>query len=341
MTYEDALAQINGSQDKLKTATELFGLENANVALILAENSGKVDELDASIRNANGALDEMTKQRLNTIQGQLTLTESAWNSLVLSIDSGSGKISTVSKGVLGGFQTALKDLTSFFEGGFNNVQNVAGLFIDEGAIENLVRNTISAREEAEKLSESQKVIGNVAATTTGEVVTAAQTYKDYNTQLSETNSKIQELTEKYLDSGKTNEIVLSKIESEIRKRDDLNKKIEESISLQNQLSETSPRGVVAPQEIGGIAPPEAVLPETPSLDPGALDIGEFSANIGSIEGVGGFLADIGLGALQAQSAILQLNEALRENQQILNDPTATEAQRQAALANIESINQQG
>ena len=101
ITYEEAMNRINQSTNKLNEANKLFGAEGANVALVLAENADQVDNLQESITGVNDKLQEMTDERLDTLQGKLTLLDSAWDGFIKSIESGDGPISSLAKSIIG------------------------------------------------------------------------------------------------------------------------------------------------------------------------------------------------------------------------------------------------
>ena len=111
LTYGQAMEEINNSTDKLNTANEIFGRENATVAATLAVSTQKVNELESAIIGADGALDKMTKQRLETAQGKTILLESAWEGLVLSMDSGNGFLAKSYESILEGATGFLSVLT--------------------------------------------------------------------------------------------------------------------------------------------------------------------------------------------------------------------------------------
>lgn len=90
LTLNEALGQIEGSQDKLNTAQEIFGIRAATSALVLAENADKAALLTAKLNLAAGTADRMAKEQLNTLQGKLTILNSAWEGFILSIDAGDG-----------------------------------------------------------------------------------------------------------------------------------------------------------------------------------------------------------------------------------------------------------
>jgi len=133
MTYEEAMQEINQSQNKLNTANELFGKRGATTALILAENSTAVDTLDESLRTANGTLETMTEKRLNTLQGKLTLLQSSWEKLVLSIESGDGFFAQSANSLLDFADsvitavTPVKDLTKQVQKEYNVFNRMVGV----------------------------------------------------------------------------------------------------------------------------------------------------------------------------------------------------------------------
>ena len=81
--YKKALQQITNSTDKLKTANELFGKRAAVSALVVANNTEAVEELDVALQGAAGTSQEMAEKELNTLDGALKLLESAWQGVIL------------------------------------------------------------------------------------------------------------------------------------------------------------------------------------------------------------------------------------------------------------------
>jgi hypothetical protein len=90
LTYQEGLDSITNSTDRLKTATDLYGTRSAVVALILSETQEAVKQLEADILNAEGALEEMNRKKLDTVKGQVTLLSSAWTELTLAINTSNG-----------------------------------------------------------------------------------------------------------------------------------------------------------------------------------------------------------------------------------------------------------
>lgn len=125
LTFEDSLARVANSQDKLKTATEIFGKTSAGAAVIIAENSNQLNRLQASITNVDGALAEMTDKRLDTVKGKLELATSAWEGFLLSVDKGDGVFSRFAKKSLEIFADFIDDLQVLNDKGFAGLEEKA------------------------------------------------------------------------------------------------------------------------------------------------------------------------------------------------------------------------
>ena len=84
MSYSDAMKQINGSTNQLKTATDLFGDRASSVALILAKNTDRANELNRSYVDASGSAKDMAAIMDNTTQGAMLRMRSALEGLAIS-----------------------------------------------------------------------------------------------------------------------------------------------------------------------------------------------------------------------------------------------------------------
>ena len=82
LSWEDAMNQINSSQNKLTTANDLFGKRAAIVSATIAENGDRIDELSKSYKNASGAAKEMADIVGNNLQGDLDRLSSSWEGLI-------------------------------------------------------------------------------------------------------------------------------------------------------------------------------------------------------------------------------------------------------------------
>lgn len=122
LTFEESLARVANSQDKLKTATDIFGKTSAGAAVIIAENSTQLNRLQASITNVDGALKTMTDQRLDTVKGKVELMTSAWEGFILSVDKGDGVFSRFAKSALGTITDLIDDLQVLNDKGIAGLQ---------------------------------------------------------------------------------------------------------------------------------------------------------------------------------------------------------------------------
>ena len=112
LTLDEALKQINTSQDKLSTANELFGKRAAVTALALANTTDKTKELDSALQDSGGTAKKVADEQLNTLKGSIDLLNSAWQGFILSIENGDGIISKFVNGTLKTFADALTELAN-------------------------------------------------------------------------------------------------------------------------------------------------------------------------------------------------------------------------------------
>lgn len=91
LSWEDAMQQINDSQNKLTTANELFGKRGAVVANVIAQNTDEINQLDTAFQNASGSAKEMADIVSNNLQGDLDRLSSSWEGLIARLSAGGGK----------------------------------------------------------------------------------------------------------------------------------------------------------------------------------------------------------------------------------------------------------
>lgn len=116
ITYEEAMEKINSSTNKAAVAAELFDVRSATAAITLARSAEEANNLEKSITGVDGALKEMTDKRLDTTKGQLILLNSAWEGLLLTVDSGNGIITKSFKFIIDGASGLLTAITELNEG---------------------------------------------------------------------------------------------------------------------------------------------------------------------------------------------------------------------------------
>lgn len=93
ISFKDAMKQIANSTDKSKTSMDLFGKRSAAAGVILSETGVEVEELEGFLNDAAGAAERMAEVQLDNLIGDVTKMKSAWEGMVLSIESGDGAIS--------------------------------------------------------------------------------------------------------------------------------------------------------------------------------------------------------------------------------------------------------
>lgn len=99
--YESMLNEIANSTDATRVATEMFGKENATVAVILAKNFDKVESATKKLEDSVGSAAALAETKLDSITGAQQLFNSAWEGMILSFDDGNGVISEVIKKLYG------------------------------------------------------------------------------------------------------------------------------------------------------------------------------------------------------------------------------------------------
>lgn len=90
--YEEMLKKVARASDKTKMATELFGKENATVAVILATSTEKINANTKALENSAGAAQKLAKEKLNSIKGSVESFSGAWEGFILSLEKGDGPI---------------------------------------------------------------------------------------------------------------------------------------------------------------------------------------------------------------------------------------------------------
>jgi len=99
LSWNEAMTKIAGSQNKAKTALELFGVRSAVAGLVLADNTELLGELTEEFNNASGTAEEMAGVMLDNVAGSATILKSAWEGLILRTNQSSGAIKTFLDGL--------------------------------------------------------------------------------------------------------------------------------------------------------------------------------------------------------------------------------------------------
>ena len=91
------LEAATSEAEKLAIAKELVGDRAKGSLIALAENKDALDELTVAYENAGGSAKEMAEVQLDNLDGSLTKLSSAWDGFMLSLESGDGVISKISR----------------------------------------------------------------------------------------------------------------------------------------------------------------------------------------------------------------------------------------------------
>ena len=122
ISLEDAMKKVKDSTDPLGTALELAGTRGGKALITLANGADGIDTLTESLENAEGAAKRQAEIQLDNVSGDVTKLGSAWEGLLLSIDSGDGILSRAIRGFVQlstsilGFLTPAKDVKAILEG---------------------------------------------------------------------------------------------------------------------------------------------------------------------------------------------------------------------------------
>lgn len=98
--YQEMLDEVKNSADQSKKAVELFGKENATVAVILANSTDKINSNTEALQNSAGSAERLAKEKLDSIKGSVESFSGAWEGFVLSLEQGDGKIAKAVRGVI-------------------------------------------------------------------------------------------------------------------------------------------------------------------------------------------------------------------------------------------------
>ena len=90
LTFQEALDKINNSTDKTAASFDLFGKRGATLGVILAENQKTTATLTDTLKDADGAAEQMANTQRETLGGALALLRSAWEGFILSMNEAGG-----------------------------------------------------------------------------------------------------------------------------------------------------------------------------------------------------------------------------------------------------------
>ena len=107
--YDQIIERIKGSQDKLTTSVDAFGVRAAVSATVLSSNIDATKELNGELNNAAGTFQSMADKELDTLAGALELLSSAWTGIILETDEANS------------ISNKMKDTVRFLADNLNNI----------------------------------------------------------------------------------------------------------------------------------------------------------------------------------------------------------------------------
>jgi hypothetical protein len=113
LTLTQALEKINAAQSRgvketqlLAMANSLLGAEGAKIGIVLARNTDIIEKNAQAIRDNGGALEDLVNEQLKSIDAKILVLDASWEKLIVTVDNGTGAISTF-------FKTGVEGLTDF------------------------------------------------------------------------------------------------------------------------------------------------------------------------------------------------------------------------------------
>ena len=85
MSFNDAMDKINQSIDPTTTAMNMFGKENATVAVALAQSGDAISQMTAKLEDAGGSAEAMAKIMDDTLEGSMFRLQSAVSEMGIAI----------------------------------------------------------------------------------------------------------------------------------------------------------------------------------------------------------------------------------------------------------------
>jgi hypothetical protein len=85
MSFKDAMDKINKSIDPPTTAMQMFGKENATVALALAQSGDAISQMTVKLEDAGGSAEAMAKIMDDTLEGSMFKLKSATEAMGIAI----------------------------------------------------------------------------------------------------------------------------------------------------------------------------------------------------------------------------------------------------------------
>lgn len=129
-----ALNELNASGVDLTETLELTDKRSVAAFNQLLRGANDVGKLKGELTDVNDEFKVMVDKRMNSISAKFDLLKSTWNSLVLSFDSGQGKISSNIKKLVIGFTELFRTITELNDGTVTFGDVLATIFGDDNVV---------------------------------------------------------------------------------------------------------------------------------------------------------------------------------------------------------------
>lgn len=154
--YKELLDQVRNSTNQLTTAYDLFGKRGAVQAVILANNTAALEDLNKELgEDFAGKAAQAAAVQLDNVSGSATLAKSAIEGFVLSIEDGNGALSRFVKTLIDAFTTTVGFVTAFNEGVITGGELMAALINPLKAAE--IQLKIMGKQAAAQADEQKKL----------------------------------------------------------------------------------------------------------------------------------------------------------------------------------------
>lgn len=250
LTLEEGLEKVAKSEDKLGTAAKLVGKNAAASFLVLSEGVDVTKELTEGLNNAGGAAEKMAKEQLDTLQGSLTILNSAWEGFVLGLLSGDSAFSKMSRSIVEGTTALLGFLTpseAINKEWLKQRENIKSLNVE---ILNNSDRYDELKSKAELTKDEQIELDGIIQRLAEDVPTAVTEFDKYGKALDISTTATRRFAEQQknlllvtnAEKIEETESAIKSLQNELRKQDLLYKQTDEGLFKYNRQLDVATNG---------------------------------------------------------------------------------------------------
>ena len=250
LTLEEGLEKVAKSEDKLGTAAKLVGKNAAASFLVLSEGVDVTKELTEGLNNAGGAAEKMAKEQLDTLQGSLTILNSAWEGFVLGLLSGDSAFSGISRSIVEGTTALLGFLTpseAINKEWLKQRENIKSLNVE---ILNNSDRYDELKSKAELTKDEQIELDGIIQRLAEDVPTAVTEFDKYGKALDISTTATRRFAEQQknlllvtnAEKIEETESAIKSLQNELRKQDLLYKQTDEGLFKYNRQLDVATNG---------------------------------------------------------------------------------------------------